>query len=67
MGHNTRDKIVSEIMKQASFEGYYTNHSLGVTSATCLFNAEVDEQLITATLAQMVYVLIRGHLINSSS
>ena len=46
MGHNTLGKIVSEMMKQAGFEGHYTNHSLRVTSATCLFDAEVDEQLI---------------------
>ena len=38
MGHNTLGKIVSEIMKQAGFEGHYTNHSLRVTSATRLFN-----------------------------
>ena len=43
MGHNTLGKI---IMKEAGFEGHYTNHSLRVTSATRLFDAEVDEQLI---------------------
>ena len=46
MGHNTLSKIVSEMMKEAGFEGHYTNHSLCVTSATRLFDAEVDEQLI---------------------
>ena len=46
MGHNTLGKIVSEMMKEAGFEGHYTNHSLRVTSATRLFDAEVDEQLI---------------------
>ena len=34
------------MMAQAGFEGYYTNHSLRVSSATRLFDAEVDEQLI---------------------
>ena len=33
-------------MREAGFEGHYTNHSLRVTSATRLFDAEVDEQLI---------------------
>ena len=33
----------SEMMKEAGFEGHYTNHSLRVTSATRLFDAEVDE------------------------
>ena len=46
MGHNTHGKIISEMMKEAFFEGHYTNHSLCVTSATRLFDAEVDEQLI---------------------
>ena len=46
IGHNTLGKIVSEMMKQAGFEGHYTNHSLRVTSATRLFDAEVDKQLI---------------------
>ena len=46
MGHNTLGKIISEMMKEAGFEGHYTNHSLHVTSATRLFDAEVDEQLI---------------------
>ena len=46
LGHNTLSKIVNEMMAQAGFEGYYTNHSLRVSSATRLFNAEVDEQLI---------------------
>lgn len=34
MGHNTLGKIISEMMKEAGFEGHYTNHSLRVTSAT---------------------------------
>ena len=46
LGHNTLSKIVNEMMAQAGFEGYYTNHSLQVSSATRLFDAEVDEQLI---------------------
>ena len=45
VGHNTLGKIISEMMK-AGFEGHYTNHSLCVTSATRLFDAKVDEQLI---------------------
>ena len=33
-------------MRETGFEGHYTNHSLRVTSAARLFDAEVDEQLI---------------------
>ena len=43
MEHSTLGKIM---MKEAGFEGHYTNHSLRVTSATRLFDAEVDGQLI---------------------
>ena len=46
MEHNTLGKIISEMMKEAGFEGHYTNHSLCLNSATRLFDAEVDEQLI---------------------
>ena len=46
LGHNTLSKIVSRLMSDAGFEGHYTNHSLRVSSATRLFDAEVDEQLI---------------------
>ena len=34
MGHNTLAKIISEMMKEAGFQGHYTNHSLRVTSTT---------------------------------
>ena len=46
LGHNVLGKVVSEMMKEAGFEGHYTNHSLRVSLATRLFDAEVDEQLI---------------------
>ena len=39
-------KVISGVMKQAGFEGHYTNHSLRVSLATRLFDAQVDEQLI---------------------
>ena len=39
-------RIVSDMIEQASFEGHYTNHSLRVSLATRLFDAQVDEQLI---------------------
>ena len=34
------------LMKSAEYEGRYTNHSLHVSTATGLFSAGVDEQLI---------------------
>ncbi len=37
-------------MEQAGFQGHYTNHSLRVTAATRLFDAQIDEQLIDEQL-----------------
>ena len=46
LGHNMLGKVVGDMMNQAGFEGHYTNHSLRVSLATRLFDAQVDEQLI---------------------
>ena len=39
-------KMVSHLCSDAGILGFKTNHSLRVTSATCLFHSGVDEQLI---------------------
>ena len=44
--HCSLDNTVSRHCKSAGIEGYKTNHSLRVTTATRLFLAGVDEQLI---------------------
>ena len=49
LGHNMLGKVVGDMMNQAGFEGHYTNHSLRVSLATRLFDAQVDEQLIMST------------------
>ena len=41
-------KVVGSPMKDAGYEGHYTNRSARVTCASRLFEAEVDEQLIMA-------------------
>ena len=46
VGHNTLQKTVSRLCDSAGFDGHFTNHSLRATSATRLFEAKVDEQLI---------------------
>ena len=46
IGHHTLDNTVSRMCKSAGIEGFKTNHSLRVTTATRLFQAGVDEQLI---------------------
>ena len=46
IGHCSLDNTVSRLCKSAGIEGYKTNHSLRVTTATRLFQAGVDEQLI---------------------
>ena len=46
IGRNTLGNIVKNLMKEAGFNGKYTNHSLRVTTATRLFNAHIPDQLI---------------------
>ena len=46
LGHNVLGRIVNEMMADAGFEGHFTKHSLRVSLATRLYDAEVDEQLI---------------------
>ena len=46
LGHNILGKVVTDMMKEAGYEGHYSNHSLRASLATWLYDAEVDEQLI---------------------
>ena len=46
VGHNVLQKTVRRLCESAGFDGYFTNHSLRATTATRLFEARVDEQLI---------------------
>ena len=63
VGHNTLSSTVKKICAAGGVGGYKTNHSLRVTSATCLFQNGADEQLIMelqATVVQRVSVYIKG-------
>ena len=46
VGHNTLSNTVQRICQAAGVDGFITNHSLRVKTATRLFRAGVDEQLI---------------------
>ena len=46
IGHNTLNGTVKSLCEKAGLQGHYTNHSLRVSTATRLFEAGVDEQLI---------------------
>ena len=46
VGHNTLGKTASRLCSMAGIQGHKLNHSLRVTTATRLFHAGVDEQLI---------------------
>ena len=48
VGHNVLAGTVQRLFKAAGIEGHYSNHSLCATSATRLFDAGLDEQLIMA-------------------
>lgn len=48
IGANTLATFTKEAFTNAGIEGHYTNHSLRATTASRLFEARVDEQLIMA-------------------
>ena len=48
-GRETLGIVVAQVMKGASFEGYYSNHSLRRTCATRLYDKGLPEQLIQET------------------
>ena len=45
-GQNKLRDVVKEMCKDAGLPGFYTNHSLRSTSATRMYRANIDEQLI---------------------
>ena len=45
-GKNSISKVVSNLLKSAKLDGYFTNHSLRRTGATRLFHSGVDRKLI---------------------
>jgi integrase len=47
VGVHLLQKTVGKLCSQAGFEGHFTNHSLRATAATRLYEAGIDEQLIT--------------------
>ena len=44
LGHNKLSQVVPRLMKSAGIQSYFTNHSLGATAATRLY--DVDEATI---------------------
>lgn len=56
VGRQTLSRVVPDICKEGGLPGYRTNHSLRATSATRLYDADVDEQAICE---------ITGHRSNS--
>ena len=47
IGRNTLSKVVAKLAEQAGLKGKFSNHSLRATAASRLYNANVDEQLIS--------------------
>ena len=46
VGENKFRELVKELCKSTGLPGYYTNHSLRSTSATCMYQSNIDEQII---------------------
>ena len=47
IGRNALSKVVAKLAEQAGLKGNFSNHSLRATAASRLYNANVDEQLIS--------------------
>ena len=59
--------VVAQVMKSASFEGYYSNHSLRRTCATRLYDKGLPEQLIQETTGHSSADGVRCYKHTSSS
>ena len=46
LGHNKLRNAVADMCKQAGIPGYHTNHSPQATTATRLYHAGVNEQMV---------------------
>ena len=46
MGHNKLADVIPRLMKSAGIKGYFTDHSLRVTAATRLYDAQLDDATI---------------------
>ena len=49
------------MMREVGFEGHYTNHSLRVSLASRLFDAEVDKQLIMSRTGHLSTDSVRAY------
>ena len=45
-GANKLREVIKDLCNAVGIQGYFTNHSLRSTSATCLYENNVDEQII---------------------
>ncbi|XP_071099665.1 uncharacterized protein [Haliotis cracherodii] len=61
IGHNTLQGIIKRLCRNAGIEGKRTNHSLRTTSATRLYRANVDGQLICEQTGTIDSVYVPGH------
>ena len=66
-GRETLGNVVKNIMKNAGFEGYFTNHSLHRSCATRLYNAGFPEQVIQETTGHRSSDGIKAYKCTSSS
>ena len=55
IGHNTLRETIKRVCAEAGLGGKRTNHSLRATSATRMYQAGIDEQLITERTGESSY------------
>ena len=61
VGHNWLVNVIPRLFKQTGVSGKFTNHSLRATTATRLFDAGVNKQLITSRTGQSSTTGVRSY------
>lgn len=61
VGHNTLSGTIPCLFKAAGIAGHFSNHSLRATSATRLFEAGLDEQLIMLCTGHSSNAVVRSY------
>ena len=67
VGRETLGNVVKKIMKNAGFEGHYTNHSLRRSSASRLYDAGMPKQVIQETTSHRSSDGVKAYKCTSSS
>ena len=61
IGHNPLSNTVKRLCASAGIDGFFTNHSLCRSCATCLFQEGIEEQVIMSRTGQKSLEGVRAY------